>query len=183
MSSFNEYNNDKDLYLDLKETIIKKIKDGKMDYIIIVPNNKIKRELEIDIVEELGAVLDLKIFIFDEFIAFNNTTKMEPMSSAIFNKLVLEYSIKECIEEKLIQNNYFYNSTGFSKLAFRFINYLRSSLITADEFKEKVDSDPSLFSIAEIYKKYSENLKLYNVKDRYDIYYKFFRSIIFLLFL
>ena len=160
MHSFFEYNNKNSLYLDIKKLLINSLKSNVKDFIVIVPNKETKKQLNTDILDELNIVLNLKIFIFDEFISYYNSSSTESNNNILLNELLLKYCIKECINGNLIENNYFYNSIGFLQLALRFINYLRSSLITPKMFREKIGNNSSLFSISIIYEKYSKYLEM-----------------------
>lgn len=176
MYSFNIYNSNENLYEDLKIEIEQKLVKNENDFIIILPSRNIINRLRNELVEKFEAILDLKIFTFDDLINYKNSNFEQLDNLDYYNKLIMEYSIQNCIGKEIIENNTFFNSPGFSSIATKLINYIKSSAISSKEFKERIKYDSPFFSIGEIYEEYAYNLKKFNLEDRYDKYSDFFNS-------
>ncbi|WP_099203333.1 PD-(D/E)XK nuclease family protein [Miniphocaeibacter massiliensis] len=170
------YNSARNIYNDFKELIINKLKDNNNKFIAILPNGNLIDRLRKDITNEFEVIFDLKLFTFDDLINYKNISFSEVENFDYYNKLIISYSINNCISKGFIENSSFYNSDGFLSLASKMINYIKSSLLSSDNFLREVERDSSLFSIAKIYEEYSKNLKKYNFEDRYDKYFKFIDS-------
>ncbi|QQK07493.1 PD-(D/E)XK nuclease family protein [Miniphocaeibacter halophilus] len=175
MFNINLYKSSNYLYDNLKENIFENIKNND-DFIVILPNKKIIERLRVDIVSEFEAVLNLKLFTFDDLINYKNTGFVELENMDYLNSLIMQFSIQNCINKGIIDNNYFYNSDGFLAISLKLINYIKSSIISIDDLEEKVKNNSSLFSVFKIFKEYNYNMSKYNLQDRYDKYNSFLNS-------
>ena len=124
-------------------------------------------------VEKFEAILDLKIFTFDDLINYKKASFDQLDNLDHYNKLIMEYSIQNCIKKELIEDNIFFNSSGFLSIATKLISYIKSSVISPQEFKERIKYNSPFFSIGEIYDEYTKNLVKFNLEDRYDKYNDF----------
>ena len=170
MYSFNIYNSNEILYDNLKKEVENKLKKNENDFIIILPSRNIINRLRNELVEKFEAILDLKIFTFDDLINYKNSNFEQLDNLDYYNKLIMEYSIQNCIKKELIEDNIFFNSSGFLSISTKLINYIKSSVISPREFKERINCNSPFFSIGEIYEEYTKNLEKFNLQDRYDRY-------------
>lgn len=175
MFNINLYKSSNYLYENLKDNIFKNIKNND-DFVVILPNKKIIERLRVDIVSEFDAVLNLKLFTFDDLINYKNTSFVELENMDYLNSLIMQVSISNCINKGIIENNYFYNSEGFLAISLKLINYIKSSNIEIEDLEEKVKNNSSLFSVLNIFKEYTYNMEKYNIEDRYDKYSNFLNS-------
>lgn len=176
MYKMSVYNSSLNLYDDLKMNVLNKLKNNKNDFIIVLPNENFIDRLRKDILKEYNSLLDFKIFTFDDLVNYKKIDFSQTKNSSYYSNLILNYSINNCIEAEKIENNNFYNSSGFQGLAFKFINYIKSSIIDVEKIKEKTKEDSSLFSIFQVYEEYNKNLKEFNIMDNFEKYYDFLES-------
>lgn len=169
------YDDSLNLYNNLKNQILKKMEKSN-DFIVILPNENLIERLRNDILIEYNSVLDFKIFTFDDLINYKKINLLDFKNEDYFNNLILRYSINRCIKKGELEDNSFYNSTGFLTLALKFISYIKSSIVDIKDLEGKIDENSSLFSIVKLYNEFERNsIELDNI-SKFEKYYEFMIS-------
>ena len=139
------------------------IRNGNTDFILILPNRKLIKNIRNKFLKEQSVLCDVKIWTIDDLVNASDI-------STYLTDLILRLAIKELINGGVFEDNKFSNSNGMINSSKRFISTCKYSNKKIDELEEISNHNVSLNILSKVYEKYQSIMKQYNFLDKFDAY-------------
>ncbi len=139
------------------------IKNGNSNFILILPNRKIIKNIRNQFLTEQSILCDIKIWTMDDLVNAHDIADY-------LSDLIIRLSIQELIQDSVFENNAFFNSNGLIESAKRFISMFKDSNKNCEDLEDIKKSNSSLKILAKIYEKYENLMRDNNIVDKFDAY-------------
>ncbi|MFR6141995.1 MAG: PD-(D/E)XK nuclease family protein [Finegoldia sp.] len=143
----------------LENQIIK----GNTDFILILPNRKLIKNIRNKFLKEQSVLCDVKIWTIDDLANASDI-------STYLTDLIVRLAIQDLIDEGEFDDNKFFNSKGIINSSKKFISSCKYSNKNLNDLDIISDKDVSLSILSKVYEKYQNIMKQYNLLDKFDAY-------------
>lgn len=139
------------------------IRNGNTDFILILPNRKLIKNIRNKFLKEQSVLCDVKIWTIDDLVNASDI-------STYLTDLILRLAIQELVNEGVFEDNKFFNSNGIINSSKRFISTCKYSNKKIDELEEISSHNVSLNILSKVYEKYQSIMRQCNFLDKFDAY-------------
>ena len=139
------------------------ITNGNTDFILILPNRKLIKNIRNKFLKEQSVLCDVKIWTIDDLVNASDI-------STYLTDLILRIAIQELIDEGEFEDNKFFNSNGMINSSKRFISACKYSNKSTDDLGEISTHNVSLNILSKVYERYQKITSQYNLLDKFDAY-------------
>lgn len=141
----------------------KQITNGNTDFILILPNRKLIKNIRNKFLKEQSVLCDVKIWTIDDLVNASDI-------STYLTDLILRIAIQELIDEGEFEDNKFFNSNGMINSSKRFISACKYSNKSTGNLGEISTHNVSLNILSKVYERYQKIMSQYNLLDKFDAY-------------
>lgn len=139
------------------------ITNGNTDFILILPNRKLIKNIRNKFLKEQSVLCDVKIWTIDDLVNASDI-------STYLTDLILRIAIQELIDEGEFEDNKFFNSNGMINSSKRFISACKYSNKSTGDLGEISTHNVSLNILSKVYERYQKIMSQYNLLDKFDAY-------------
>ena len=139
------------------------IKTNNTDFILILPNRKLIKNIRNKFLKKHSVLCDVKIWTFDDLVSASDI-------SSYMTDLIIRLSIESLIEEGVFEDNKFFKSKGLIDAAKKFISICKYSNKDEVDLEKWDNYSISIGILIKIYKKYQSILNNQNISDKFDYY-------------
>ena len=139
------------------------ITNGNTDFILILPNRKLIKNIRNKFLKEQSVLCDVKIWTIDDLVNASDI-------STYLTDLILRIAIQELIDEGEFEDNKFFNSNGMINSSKRFISACKYSNKSIGDLGEISTHNISLNILSKVYERYQKIMSQYNLLDKFDAY-------------
>ena len=139
------------------------ITNGNTDFILILPNRKLIKNIRNKFLKEQSVLCDVKIWTIDDLVNASDI-------STYLTDLILRIAIQELIDEGEFEDNKFFNSNGMINSSKRFISACKYSNKSIGDLGEISTHNISLNILSKVYERYQKIMSQYNLLDKFDTY-------------
>ena len=139
------------------------ITNGNTDFILILPNRKLIKNIRNKFLKEQSVLCDVKIWTIDDLVNASDI-------STYLTYLILRIAIQELIDEGEFEDNKFFNSNGMINSSKRFISACKYSNKSIGDLGEISTHNISLNILSKVYQRYQKIMSQYNLLDKFDAY-------------